>query len=157
MDFFLNEFDVVLSVERIANLHYFEFTPQYQTREDHHNFSELIYVDKGAISVEAENYSGELNAHNVWIEIGWNFSLEVSVIFVIALLYMSHHLLVSLVGKERSAVIAATLVAGIIYMTFEASLIVGALDYSLYFLISTFAGVALLDEKENELCQDSLS
>ena len=47
-----------------------------------------------------------------------------------------------------SAVIAATLVAGIIYMTFEASLIVGALDYSLYFLISTFAGVALLDEKE---------
>lgn len=60
MDFFLNEFDVVLSVERIANLHYFEFTPQYQTREDHHNFCELIYVDKGAISVEAENYSGAL-------------------------------------------------------------------------------------------------
>lgn len=60
MDFFLNEFDVVLSVERIANLHYFEFTTQYQTREDHHNFSELIYVDKGAISVESENYSGEL-------------------------------------------------------------------------------------------------
>ncbi len=60
MEFFLNEFDEVLSVTRIANLHYFEFTPQYQTREDHHNFSELIYVDKGAISVESENYSGEL-------------------------------------------------------------------------------------------------
>lgn len=60
MEFFLNEFERVLHVTRIANLHYFEFTPQYQTLEDHHNFSELIYVDHGAISVESENYSGPL-------------------------------------------------------------------------------------------------
>ncbi len=60
MDFYLNEFDTALTVTRIANLHYFEFTPQYQTSEDHHNFSELIYVDKGAISVDSENYTGPL-------------------------------------------------------------------------------------------------
>lgn len=60
MDFFLNEFDTVLKVTRIANLHYFEFTPQYQTSEDHHGFSELIYVDEGAISVDAQNYTGPL-------------------------------------------------------------------------------------------------
>lgn len=60
MDFYLNEFERVLKVTRIANLHYFEFTAQYQTSEDHHNFSEIIYVDKGAISVDAENYRGPL-------------------------------------------------------------------------------------------------
>lgn len=60
MDFHLNEFEQVLSVSRIANLHYFEFTPQYQTVEDHHDFFELIYVDRGAITVEADNYSGLL-------------------------------------------------------------------------------------------------
>lgn len=60
MNFYLNEFDTALKVTRIANLHYFEFTPQYQTSEDHHNFSELIYVDNGAISVESESYSGPL-------------------------------------------------------------------------------------------------
>lgn len=60
MEFHLNKFEQVLSVNRIANLHYFEFTPQYQTIEDHHNFFELIYVDKGAIRVESDNYSGLL-------------------------------------------------------------------------------------------------
>lgn len=60
MNFYLNEFDTALKVTRIANLHYFEFTPQYQTSEDHHNFSELIYVDNGAISVDSESYSGPL-------------------------------------------------------------------------------------------------
>lgn len=50
----------MLTVTRIANLHYFEFTRKYRTVRDKHPFYELLYVDKGAITVEAEHYSGRL-------------------------------------------------------------------------------------------------
>ncbi|MBQ8551701.1 MAG: helix-turn-helix transcriptional regulator [Clostridia bacterium] len=67
MEFHVNKFEQVLNVTGIANLHYFEFTPQYQTIEDHHNFFELVYVDKGAITVDAENYSGMLSDNQLLI------------------------------------------------------------------------------------------
>lgn len=60
MEFQLKKFELPLEVLRIANIHYFEFTGQYHTSGDFHNFCELLYVDKGAITVTAENYSGVL-------------------------------------------------------------------------------------------------
>jgi len=60
MEFHLKEFEHALSVSRIANLHYFEFTREYQTVQDKHGFHELLYVDKGAITVHSEHYSGLL-------------------------------------------------------------------------------------------------
>lgn len=61
MDFLLKSFDVPVNVSRIANIHYFEFTKEYQTVKDKHPFRELVYVDTGMIRVEAESYSGTLN------------------------------------------------------------------------------------------------
>lgn len=61
MDFLLKCFDVPVNVSRIANIHYFEFTKEYQTVKDKHPFRELVYVDTGMIRVEAESYSGTLN------------------------------------------------------------------------------------------------
>lgn len=60
MEYQLKSFDLPLEVLRIANIHYFEFTGQYHTSGDFHNFCELLYVDKGEITVSAENYSGVL-------------------------------------------------------------------------------------------------
>ncbi len=60
MEFQLKSFDLPLEVLRIANIHYFEFTGQYHTSGDFHNFCELLYVDKGEITVTAENYTGAL-------------------------------------------------------------------------------------------------
>ncbi|MBQ7381170.1 MAG: helix-turn-helix transcriptional regulator [Clostridia bacterium] len=60
MEFKLKEFKIDLCVERLANIHYFEFVKEYHTFKDSHPFRELIYVDSGEITVEAEGYSGKL-------------------------------------------------------------------------------------------------
>ncbi len=60
MEFKLKEFKVELRVSRLANIHYFEFVKEYHTFKGSHPFRELIYVDSGEITVEADNYSGKL-------------------------------------------------------------------------------------------------
>ena len=60
MQFNLKRFDSVIEVTRIANIHYFEFTPDYHTFGDSHPFCELVYVDSGSITVESEGYRGKL-------------------------------------------------------------------------------------------------
>ena len=61
MKFVLKKFDKALRVPRIANIHYFEFTSNYETSEDRHDFRELIYVDSGSIFVRGEGFSGTLS------------------------------------------------------------------------------------------------
>ncbi len=60
MQFKLKNFNTPIVVSKIANIHYFEFTNQYHTNDDAHNFCELVYVDKGAVSVKSENFTGRL-------------------------------------------------------------------------------------------------
>ncbi len=67
MNFKLQSFNIQLKVNKIANVHYFEFTNLYHTKNDYHNFCELLYVDKGIISVHAENYSGNLSVNQMII------------------------------------------------------------------------------------------
>lgn len=63
MEFKLKRFEKQIEVTRMANIHYFEFTRQYQTFKDNHAFRELIYVDTGEVNVESENFSGTLTAN----------------------------------------------------------------------------------------------
>ena len=63
MDFKLKRFEKQIEVTRMANIHYFEFTRQYQTFKDNHAFRELIYVDTGEVNVQSENFSGTLTAN----------------------------------------------------------------------------------------------
>ncbi|MBQ7921701.1 MAG: helix-turn-helix transcriptional regulator [Clostridia bacterium] len=58
MEYQLKEFERVIHIDRIANIHYFEFTSEYHTLMDRHEFRELIYVDSGYIEVKADNYVG---------------------------------------------------------------------------------------------------
>ena len=61
MDFKLQDFSTPMVVTRVANIHYFEFANKYHTLENSHNFCELLYVDKGSITVHSENYSGVMS------------------------------------------------------------------------------------------------
>ncbi len=67
MKYQLKEFKTEINVSRIANIHYFEFTTEYQTDKESHNFYELLYVDNGEITVEAENYNGILSDNQLII------------------------------------------------------------------------------------------
>lgn len=63
----LKEFEEVLDVPRIANIHYYEFTKKYNTNKNKHNFRELVYVDNGYININAENYKGILKKNQLII------------------------------------------------------------------------------------------
>lgn len=67
MEFKLQSFSTPLRVTRIANIHYFEFTHQYHTESDSHNFCELLHVDQGSLRVTSENYSGILTDNQLII------------------------------------------------------------------------------------------
>ncbi|MBP3480824.1 MAG: helix-turn-helix transcriptional regulator [Clostridia bacterium] len=67
MEFKLKKFQNALNVTRLANIHYFEFTEQYHTDNDRHEFRELVYVDNGSIYVSAEGYSGRLDKNQLII------------------------------------------------------------------------------------------
>ena len=67
VDFKLQKCRIQINVSRISNVHYFEFTNEYHTERDSHNFCELIYVDKGTLSVHADNFCGELAVNQLII------------------------------------------------------------------------------------------
>lgn len=62
MDFVLKNFKSEIKVTRLANVHYFEFTPKFHTTDDSHDFCELVYVDRGRIEISSDNYSGPLKS-----------------------------------------------------------------------------------------------
>ena len=60
MKFVLHPFKKSIRVSRLANIHYFEFTPNYHTVNDAHDFCELVYVDKGVVQISSDCYVGDL-------------------------------------------------------------------------------------------------
>ncbi len=67
MNFDLQKFNLQLNVTRLANIHYFEFTNEYHTTRDSHDFYELIFIDKGSLNIDAENFKGTLGQHQLII------------------------------------------------------------------------------------------
>lgn len=65
MEFKLKPFKIQLTVSRIANIHYFEFTHNYNTKGDRHAFCELVYVDSGALHIRADNFRGALTENQM--------------------------------------------------------------------------------------------
>jgi len=61
----LKRFCYAITVSKIANLHYFEFTNQFHTEKESHAFCELLYVDSGFITVDADNYQGIVRENQV--------------------------------------------------------------------------------------------
>lgn len=67
MEYKLKSFSYAISVTRIANLHYFEFTNEFYTSKGKHAFCELLYVDSGFITVDADNYKGVVKENQLII------------------------------------------------------------------------------------------
>ena len=65
MNFVLKPFRNDLRVTRLANIHYFEFTPNYHTDNHPHDFCELVYVDKGNIEVLSDHFKGNLRQNEI--------------------------------------------------------------------------------------------
>jgi AraC-like DNA-binding protein len=65
VEFILKSFKTELDITRLANIHYFEFTPNYHTVNDSHGFCELVYVDKGSIEVTSDCYTGALEQNQM--------------------------------------------------------------------------------------------
>ena len=60
MDFKLQKFEVPMEVTAFANVHYFEFTKEFHSKENSHDFCELLFVDSGEIEVKSEFFKGIL-------------------------------------------------------------------------------------------------
>lgn len=67
MDFKLKTIEKVFSVDRIANVHFFDFPKSYQTEEAKHPFCELIFVNTGHLHIRSEDYVGKLRKNEMVI------------------------------------------------------------------------------------------
>ena len=67
MQYVLKDFETAVAVEQIANIHYFEFTDEYKTHSDSHDFCELVYIDKGSLAIVSEGFSGTLTDGQILI------------------------------------------------------------------------------------------
>lgn len=67
MYFTLQPSIIQMDISRIAYLHYFEFTNDFHSTQDSHNFCELLYVDQGSLSIYSENYTGTLTENQLII------------------------------------------------------------------------------------------
>lgn len=61
MKFVLKKFDTPVVVTRLANVHYFDFTGNYHTFSDKHDFCELVYADNGWLDITSDRYNGRLS------------------------------------------------------------------------------------------------
>lgn len=60
MQFTSYPFETPVQITRLVNLHYFEFTNDYHTQKDRHDFYELVYVDSGSLNISSQRYDGKL-------------------------------------------------------------------------------------------------
>ncbi len=97
----------------------------------------------------ADVLGNDLGAHNVWLDIAWKYSLPIAIVFLFVFLF-SCKSIYRKTSSHRYAIIAAVFVSGLIHMSFEASLIAGALDYTLYFLLTLFSAHTLIEYQEKE-------
>ena len=56
-----------LNVESVANIHFFEFDKNFETKNDSHPFAELVFVSRGEMSVKSESFNGLLKKNQAII------------------------------------------------------------------------------------------
>lgn len=54
-----------VSVERLVSFHYFEYANGFVFEGEHHDFWELLYVDKGSVEVRADDRTHELTQGHI--------------------------------------------------------------------------------------------
>ncbi len=93
------------------------------------------------------SYGIDLGAHHVMLDIAWKYTVPMAVIFLAAV-WLTGKRLTKHFENRKSSVVVACMVAVLLHMTMEASIIGGALDYTLYAMLNIFCAVSMLDGKE---------
>ena len=60
-EYFKHQISNIISIHKIVTLNYFEFENTFQYKGEKHNFWELVYVDKGKLTVETDDETFTLN------------------------------------------------------------------------------------------------
>ena len=95
-------------------------------------------------------YGTDLGTHNAWLSVAWKYSVPVAFVFIASLFYMGRHILQCSM-KKRGAVLLGCFICGLLHMSFEAAIITGALDYSLYFLMILLGAKAMVNGQESNI------
>lgn len=104
-----------------------------------------------SIISEGSYYVENLSAHNVFLELVWKYSLPTGILFAI-FIYMIFDKTSAFLSKGKvPTMLFATFVACLLHMCFEATLISGALDFSLYIVLPLVLGLKVdFEEKKHE-------
>ena len=62
MEFVVKKLNYQITVHGVANVHFFNFEQNFDTKMDKHAFSEIVFVSSGELMIESENYTGKLTA-----------------------------------------------------------------------------------------------
>lgn len=99
---------------------------------------------------ESVTYGQVINAHNVLLELIWRYSIPVGIFFII-FMYMIISKANKMVGRNKlSIMLFAVFATCLVHMCFEATLISGALDFSLYVVLPLVMGFNLEWKKGNK-------
>ena len=83
------------------------------------------------VSTVGMAYYGEgLGSHNVFLDISWKYTIIASVLFFIIIFLIINRLYRDLSGQAQKCMLI-TWFAILLHMTFESSLFVGAIDYTM--------------------------
>ena len=109
-----------------------------------------IHVGEIVPTTGMEYYGEGLNAHNVFLEISWRFSPFVAILFF-TMFYKTIKYIIKMASELTIKTILPLLCSVFIHMTFEASLFVAALDYSLLIFLPIIILVSKDKVRKNEL------
>jgi hypothetical protein len=90
------------------------------------------------ISMTEVLYQANFNTHNAWMQVAWEYSLPVGGLFLLCFFLFLQGVIKVTRSSKKGKWILACFCAGMIHMTFESALIVGALDYTLLYVFPLF-------------------
>ncbi|MBQ8427441.1 MAG: helix-turn-helix transcriptional regulator [Clostridia bacterium] len=67
MEFVTKKLSDTISIQGVVNVHFFEFTKDYYTKNDKHPFYEIVYVSSGKLTIQSEDFNGELEKNKLII------------------------------------------------------------------------------------------
>ena len=60
MEFKLKTLKIEIDINKIANVHFFEFKKNFFSVKDKHPFCELVFVSSGKLNIESQDFTGSL-------------------------------------------------------------------------------------------------
>ena len=67
MEYKIRKLNTELSISGIVNLHFFEFSKSYTTKNEKHPFYELVFVNSGELNIYSDDFTGTLKKNQMLI------------------------------------------------------------------------------------------